>query len=68
MKHEKRFLELLGLMRTMDPEDERAIPYYFLGAMSSVIERNEGKGKRTIPIEEVVRCLELACENHLKKK
>jgi len=65
MKYEKRYEELLNLMRESEFEDHML--YYFLGALSTVISKHEENGKRTIPIKEVVRCLELAYESRKKK-
>lgn len=68
MSYYDRFEDLLEKMYESDPEKMRSTPYVFLGAIKSAIHRHEEAGKQTIPIKEIVNCLEIACEDNVKDK
>ncbi|WP_254798890.1 hypothetical protein [Bacillus cereus] len=68
MSYYNEFQEILEKFHAADEKYKNGIPLQFIGAIKSTIRRHENNGEQTIPIESIVNCLELVCNDIIENK
>lgn len=68
MSYYNEFQEILEKFHAADEKYKNGIPLQFIGAIKSTIRRHENNGEQMIPIESIVNCLELVCNDIIENK
>ena len=68
MSYYNEFQEILEKFHAADEKYKNGIPLQFIGAIKSTIRRHEKNGGQMIPIENIVNCLKLVCNDIRENK